>query len=175
MSSIDNHHARLVVTGVGANGRSTVVSDSNSTTRVVTPTFAVGDVWRLNSVPVEILSDSTLDGNVVLEPPRGGLLVRTVAFAPDREWQESGDYKEAMAAISGGDSHEEDEHIVGLHATDTVDIGTVISGEVYAVLQDAEVLLRQGDSLIQRGTKHAWSNRSDKPAVVVFTQISANR
>lgn len=175
MSSVEHHQARVVVTGIGTDGRSTIVSDRNSPTRIVTPTFAVGDVWRMESVPTTVDADNASGANVVLSPPHGGLIVRTVAFPPDSEWKGTGGYGEAMAAIDGADSYEEDKEIDGLHATDTVDVIVVISGELYAVLQDAEVLLRQGDTLIQRGTKHAWSNRSDKPAIIAAMLVSATR
>lgn len=172
MSSVENHRARVVVTGVGVNGRSTIVSDGDSATRIVTSAFAVGDVWRMDSVPTAINAGNTLEGSVVLSPPHGGLIVRTVAFPPDSEWKAIGGYDTAMAAIDGAASYEEDKEIDGLHATDTVDVIIVISGEIYAVLQDAEVVLRQGDTLIQRGTKHAWSNRSDEPAVIAAMLVS---
>ena len=62
-----------------------------------------------------------------------------------------------------------------MHVTDTVDVLTVVEGEIYVVLEDTETLLRVGDSVIQRGTNHAWSNRSDRPAVLVATMMSATR
>ncbi len=49
----------------------------------------------------------------------------------------------------------------------------VLSGEIYALMDEGEVLLRPGDVLIQRGTNHAWSNRSDEPARVAFVLIDA--
>jgi len=36
-----------------------------------------------------------------------------------------------------------------------------------------EELMHAGDVLIQRGTNHAWANRSAKPARVAFILISA--
>ncbi len=32
-----------------------------------------------------------------------------------------------------------------------------------------EVQLRAGDTVVQRGTNHAWSNRSQRPCVVAFS------
>jgi quercetin dioxygenase-like cupin family protein len=52
---------------------------------------------------------------------------------------------------------------------------TVLDGEVYAVLEEGETLLRAGDTMIQRGTRHAWSNRSDHPVTVVTTMLPATR
>ena len=37
------------------------------------------------------------------------------------------------------------------------------------VLDTQEVKLKAGDFVIQRGTNHAWSNRSTRPAVVAIT------
>ena len=61
----------------------------------------------------------------------------------------------------------------GFHATDTVDYAICLEGEVWAVLDEDETLMRAGDVLIQRGTYHAWSNRSDKIARMAFILIDA--
>jgi uncharacterized cupin superfamily protein len=54
-----------------------------------------------------------------------------------------------------------------MHSTDTIDILTVISGELVMVTEGAETILRPGDSVVQRGTAHAWSNRGASVAVAV--------
>ena len=41
------------------------------------------------------------------------------------------------------------------------------------MMDEGEVLLKAGDVLVQRGTNHAWSNRTNKPAVVAFVLIDA--
>ena len=61
----------------------------------------------------------------------------------------------------------------GMHKTDTVDYAIVLSGEIYAVMDEGEVLLRAGDCLIQRGTSHAWSNRTQEPCVIAFVLVAA--
>jgi uncharacterized cupin superfamily protein len=38
-----------------------------------------------------------------------------------------------------------------------------MSGEVTLVLDTEEVHLRTGDTVVQLGGSHAWSNRSDTP------------
>lgn len=175
MSSVDNYQARIVTTGTTASGREGVVSDEDSTTRAVTPTFTVADVWSIGSVPPKIGDPSLLNGALQLDPPAGGVLVRMVCFPPDSEWKGTPAYEEAMAAIGGADSHHGDDEVAGMHATDTIDIITVVEGEIHAILEDGEVVLKPGDSLVQNGTKHAWSNRTDKPAAFVATMVSAQR
>ena len=52
--------------------------------------------------------------------------------------------------------------IPGFHKTATIDYAIVLSGEIFAMMDDGEVLLQTGDVLIQRGTNHAWSNRTNE-------------
>ena len=61
----------------------------------------------------------------------------------------------------------------GFHKTSSVDYAIVLSGEIYALMDEGEVLLRAGDVLVQRGTNHAWSNRTDDPARLAFVLIDA--
>ena len=61
----------------------------------------------------------------------------------------------------------------GFHKTNSVDYAIVLSGEIYALMDEGEVLLRAGDVLVQRGTNHAWSNRTDEPARLAFVLIDA--
>jgi len=37
------------------------------------------------------------------------------------------------------------------------------------VLDTQEVQLKAGDTIVQRGTNHAWSNRSTKPCTIAFS------
>jgi quercetin dioxygenase-like cupin family protein len=58
-----------------------------------------------------------------------------------------------------------------MHRTETIDYGIVLSGELTLILDDSEVLLKAGDMVIQRGTNHSWSNRSDKPCIIAFILV----
>ena len=61
----------------------------------------------------------------------------------------------------------------GFHATDTVDYAICLEGEIWAVLDEGETLMRAGDVLIQRGTYHAWSNRSGRVCRMAFVLVDA--
>jgi quercetin dioxygenase-like cupin family protein len=58
-----------------------------------------------------------------------------------------------------------------MHRTETIDYAIVLSGEITMVLDDVDVLLEAGDIVVQCGTNHAWSNRSNAPCVVAFVLI----
>jgi len=60
-----------------------------------------------------------------------------------------------------------------MHHTDTLDCLTCVRGEIYLVTETDEVLMQPGDTVIIRGVKHAWSNRSNQPCLVVGTNTDA--
>jgi quercetin dioxygenase-like cupin family protein len=60
-----------------------------------------------------------------------------------------------------------------MHATATVDYIIVLKGEIWAILDNGEKLLKQGDILVQRGTNHSWSVRTKEPAIVAAVLIGA--
>ncbi len=62
----------------------------------------------------------------------------------------------------------------GMHTTDSVDYGVVISGEITLELDDgAKASLKQGDCVVQNGTRHAWRNSSTTPCVMAFVLVGA--
>ena len=60
-----------------------------------------------------------------------------------------------------------------MHRTRTLDNVVMIEGELVLILSDSEVTLKQGDVVVQRGTDHAWENRTDKRARAAFFHIDA--
>lgn len=174
--------ARVVVSGVDADGKSTIVSDGDAGTRVATPGFTVMDVWQFDSLPATVDAAPTLGAEPVLDPPKNGLVVRLASFPPDSEFDAKA-YGESLDAFHGGDSHsgpqggadEADPHGGLWHETDTVDVVTVLSGELYAVMETGETLLRAGDTFVTRGVKHIWSNRTTEPVLIVATMMAATR
>ena len=49
-----------------------------------------------------------------------------------------------------------------MQKTRTLDFCLILEGEITLVLDTDEVQLAAGDTVVQRGTNHAWSNRSDR-------------
>jgi hypothetical protein len=110
---------------------------------------------------------------VVLEPPPGGTIFRVVEFPPDRT---VGEFDRGAAFAAMGARHAMDPDGArhpGMHRTATVDYAIVLSGEIWAIMDEGETLLRAGDCLVQRGTNHAWSNRGDAACLVAFILVSA--
>jgi quercetin dioxygenase-like cupin family protein len=61
------------------------------------------------------------------------------------------------------------------HRTDSIDLATVISGEIDMELDDGvSVHLEAGDVIVQRGTVHNWVNKGAEPCVIAFVLIAAH-
>lgn len=161
---------RRVVTGF-AGGRATVVSDGVPPVVFNSPAFGTVELWR-TAIPANLGDAETADGPLLLAPDNDGMLARFVYFPPPSERSDD-DFGEALAAMGGGDAHDADAETAAMHATDSLDLIYVISGEIYAVLEETETLLKAGDTLIQRGTAHAWDNRGTETAVILAVQFGA--
>lgn len=163
--------ARRVVSGVNAEGKSVIMTDEMTRTRVALPGFTSNDVWRSDSVPTAFGNDDLQD-ELEFAPAAAGIIVRLVTFPPDTDVDEAA-YVETIDRFHGHDFVAESGDVVGMHAMDTVDIDTVLNGELWCIYDSGEkTLLRAGDTVINRGTTHAWSNRTDEPVTVVATVVS---
>jgi len=167
-------NVRRIVTGVNAAGRSCIVSDTRFPTGDVAPGQPVRvGLWMTDAAPASnVGSDPVPDGVILRTPPdhRGGTVVRITDIVPDK--QHAYDPEELRQRNCKTTSDRSARH-PGFHATDTVDYAICLEGEVWAVLDEDETLMRPGDVLIQRGTYHAWSNRSNKICRMLFILIDA--
>ena len=170
---------RRIVTGHNKDGKSIIVSDGPSPhglALIDDPAFGLTNLWVTNATPADnSTAGDAADCKVVLTPPKNGSIFRVVEFPPDMQMAPKLDRNkvfELMSASAEMDKHE-GRH-PGMHKTNTVDYAIIISGEIYAMMDEGETLMKAGDCLIQRGTNHAWSNRTDKPCLVAFILIDAN-
>lgn len=167
--------ARRVVSGFDEQGKSTIVDDGLTPTRLAGPGFTVMDLWRVDHLPTTVDAADASGPLPVIDPPPGGLVVRIASLPPDSEI-DAADYAASLDAFGGADAHDGGATDQGVwHSTDTVDVVILLSGELYAVTETAETLLRPGDSFVTRGINHIWSNRTDQPAVIVAVMMGAQR
>ena len=172
---------RRVVTGDDAKGNSRIVEDAAaSSVRNVParPGYRAVNVWRTDQTPAKITAADSTPSHQGILPPRNGTILRIIDFPP--EPREAADLRQQLDATFGGiykdAAHDRraGKH-PGMHRTETVDYAIVLEGEIWAVMDDGETLLRAGDVLIQRGTNHAWANRSDRTARIAFVLIDGTR
>jgi hypothetical protein len=166
---------RRIVTGVNDAGRSYIQSDTLLPTAEVAPGEPVRvGLWRTESAPAsnQGAHDPVPDGVILRTPPahRGGSVIRITDIPPDARRAYT---PEDLQRRGCKTTPERSAKHPGFHATDTVDYAICLEGEIWAVLDDDETLMRPGDVLIQRGTYHAWSNRSESVARMLFILIDA--
>lgn len=170
--------ARRVVTGMGPDGRSVVVSDTATPTWVQRPTGSVVmEIWRADSIPAPVEDVPAEVGEWVMAPPAHGVCVRLAVFPADKDVdaEQAAAYEASLHELYGDQGDDAHGGAPGMHRTDTIDVVTVLDGEIWLVLESGETLLRAGDTLVQRGTRHAWSNRSDRACTLSSTQFLAVR
>ena len=168
-SASERYEARVVVTGVDEQGRGRIVSDGPGSVRFPSPIDSSTAVWEATRVPVERDDLTGPDAKRYLPPP-DGVRVFLSAFAPDSDWD--ADPSIAANAVKAAGLDPGGDRPPGFHQTPTVDVNTVISGEIVVVLDEGEVLLRQGDTIIQHGPPHRWSNRTSETALVLAVMVS---
>jgi naringenin degradation protein FdeH len=169
---------RRVVTGHDASGRSVILSDTASPHVLELPGMpglALVNLWVTDEAPADNRGSADAAARpVVLEPPARGTIFRVVDFPPDAAIAGRVDREQAFSAMGahGAMARDASRH-PGMHRTASVDYAIVLDGEIWALMDEGETLLRAGDCLVQRGTNHAWSNRTDRPCRVAFILVSA--
>jgi quercetin dioxygenase-like cupin family protein len=141
---------RRIVTGHDASGRSTVLSDGPTPKTLDIGTAAFHEIWITAQTPAEIAATEPepTARPVRTPPPANGVTVRFTEMAPGAESP--------------------------MHRTQTVDVGVVLEGETWLLLDDgSQTLVGVGDAVVQRGTNHAWANRSEHPVRMLFVLIDA--
>ena len=168
---------RRVLTGHDAQGRSTFIADGeaqNVKEMASMPGLALTDLWETGGAPASNAGDKDAAARPVrLEPPKNGTILRIVEFPPDAAWRDSADAKTAFKSIGAGHAQDASSSDPMMHRTSTVDYAIVMKGEIHAVMETGEKLLRAGDVLVQRGTNHSLSVRGKEPCLVAFILVSA--
>jgi len=147
---------RRVVTGHDENGVSVVLSDGTVPVHKVMPQDGVGfyEIWSTDAMPAPvgpIEPNEPTQRSLRVPPEPNGTKIRINEFFPG--------YINELGNQSP------------VHRTESIDYGIVLEGEIYLVLDNSEVLLKAGDVVVQRGTDHAWANRSDRVARMAFILV----
>jgi mannose-6-phosphate isomerase-like protein (cupin superfamily) len=169
-----------VVTGHDSQGRAIVTSSGPLPTVVelaAIPGTVFHEVWSTPATPAPV--DNGADpstGPLVLPPPRHGTRIRFVDIPPDTpDFLAHGaaamhDAFSEIGDVAASTVRSDSPHPL-MHRTESVDYGVVIDGELTLVLDQDEVLLRPGSVVVQRGTNHAWANRSGRNCRMLFVLV----
>jgi quercetin dioxygenase-like cupin family protein len=143
--------ANRFVVGPDAQNRSAVLQRGLTNVRAREGLYWSATLWATQETPVDntITGDrsQTADRGESLQPFPNGLICRALEIEAGAEFP--------------------------MHHTDTLDRLTCVRGEIYLITETDEVLMQPGDTAIIRGVKHAWSNRSSAPCLLIGTNTDA--
>jgi hypothetical protein len=173
---------RLVVTGHSPDGAAVFVEDRRPEP-VTVQALPGADFYMMWGTPDGAPTVGERDAAPVLRPYFPGvggsrvIFLRWAAHSADPEPVPDPDSVRSEVAdkLPGLlDPFEDDGD--GMHTTDTVDYAICLDGELCLELDNgAEITLTPGTCVVQLGTRHAWKNRSDRPALMCYVQIGAVR
>ena len=165
---------RRIITGHNTHGRSMIIADGYMPEKPAPGAPLQAGLWLTDRGPASNRDNQNPvpDGVIDKIAPqhRGGTVFRIVEIPPDRDRRLN---PEELARRGVEVTPERSARHPGFHRTNTVDYAICLEGEIWAVLDEGETLMRAGDVMIQRGTYHAWSNRSDRSARMAFILIDA--
>ncbi len=162
-------------------GKSQVVREGSPPSNAFTsvPGFDPSVVWGTDpaaELPWDGINPATKTKSLM--PDDGGTRLWRVVFPPDTVMASPGFDPAAAGAeyaarLPGFIEHFEAEN-PGMHTTPTIDYDIVLEGEITLELDDGKFIdLKQGDIVVQHGTRHAWRNRGTKHATMIFILVGA--
>ena len=169
---------RRIVVGDGEAGQPEIFSDGPSPDirgDAARPGFAMTRIWVTEDTPAPVRGvRETLHLPHTIEPPVDGSVCRFVTIPPDRSWLGGIDedkVRKFFAEMGSPDAchNAADAPHPYMQRTETLDYVYVLEGSVTLVLDTEEVALQEGDSVVQRGARHAWSNRGTAPCRLVIS------
>ena len=158
---------RRIITIDGENDKSYALADDDLRSPLLDlarPGFFRQRIWMTDSSPAKINDMSWVDSAPeLLEPLPGGSIFHIYQFPPDQAWRKDSNPQKVAEYFKSSNA----EHLIqksqGPHPymqkTDTLDLCVILKGSITLILDTAEVDLYEGDSVVQRATRHAWSNR----------------
>lgn len=159
---------RRIITGENAHGKSVFVSDGPAPNHTSDPSLPLAHVLWATGEAAAPGNEPAPAGHAFAFHSKGGSLLRVVDFPPDENYDTSGLTRfldEHGVRDTGSARH------FWFHKTQSLDYAIVLEGEIYALMDEGETLMRPGDILVQRATNHSWSNRSGKSCRMAFVLL----
>jgi mannose-6-phosphate isomerase-like protein (cupin superfamily) len=173
--------ARRVVTGHDTAGKAVFVSDEmvEPVTLALLPGSEFHQLWGSDET-AKFPDDGSRPAAPRYFPAVGGFRFGFFTVAPDGGAGAPADLDlpaalaEFESKLPGMAEHLEIDD-PGMHTTATIDFGVVLSGAAVLELDNgAKVTLGVGDTYVQNGTRHRWSNPGTEPAVLAVALIGAH-
>lgn len=162
-------------------GLSDIVFENDLAAKLGLPGLQTHELWRNDQTPADLSDpvDPVSEQMMYHEPPDGGAIFRVLKFPPEKDMAQVTPelmvaYHQAIhSAHVPTLEYLQKAKSPSMHKTDTLNYFVLASGELWALSEGRDVLLRPGDVIVQKGCMHGWANRSDQPAVLVAVLIDS--
>lgn len=143
--------ARRVIVGVATSGASAVVADGRNLPATQLPNgILLQELWQQRTIPARPNDLPETGWTLGPKAPTEGAVVR-------------------ILTVPG--SHGVSEATPDLHTDLSLHVITMTDGELVVILEEGEVTLGPGDSIVLRGSLHDLKNVQPRPATFVYTSF----
>jgi hypothetical protein len=183
MNPLHRAGGRRIVAFVGDDGRSHLAPDERApgvANYLATPGMRTSVLWATTATPhVPQQHDDPVPSLASVHPVPGGTTFLMLTLPPDSIYGAQ-DFDPVAAGVEQarivpGIAERMEPDAPGFHTTQTVDYVTLLAGEVWLVVDDGEVRLQPGDTVVQLGSRHAWQNRTTELATLAVVMLGSER
>ncbi|MDC1110894.1 cupin domain-containing protein [Gammaproteobacteria bacterium] len=169
---------RRIVTGHNESGKSVIAIDGPPARSIGEDVGGLFEIWNTDGTLIDTTDNQDrADSEIILSPPANGTKFRYFQINPTPEgvpWDVLQDLAaQAFDRIGAAHHRIDTSKHPAMHKTDTIDYIILLKGDVSLLLDEEEVRLEPFDTVVQRGTNHAWVNHGDEPALLIAVLIDS--
>ena len=170
---------RRIITGHDEQGKSIIVIDRGPAKTIGEDVGGLFEIWNTDGKKIDSLDNrDRADIEIILSPEANGTKFRYFEIQPTPENipREKLEEAAAIAFEKIGAAHEriDTSRHHAMHQTKTIDYIILLKGDVTLLLDKDEVRLKPFDTVVQRGTNHAWVNNGNEPALLIAVLIDSD-
>lgn len=169
---------RRIITGHNQEGKSIITIDGPPACSIGEDVGGLFELWNTDGMPVNSTDElDRADSEIILSPPANGTKFRYFQINPTPEgvpWETLQELAaQAFSRIGAAHHRIDTSRHPAMHKTETIDYIVLLQGDVSLLLDEEEVRLQPFDTVVQRGTNHAWINHGQEPALLIAVLIDS--
>ena len=169
---------RRIITGQNQAGKSVITIDGPPARSIGEDVGGLFEIWNTDGMPIDVTDNlDRADSEIILSPPANGTKFRYFQINPTPDgvpWDVLQDLAaEAFDRIGAAHHRIDTSKHPAMHKTETIDYIILLKGDVSLLLDEEEVRLEPFDTVVQRGTNHAWVNHGEEPALLIAVLIDS--
>ena len=183
MNNNMSSNKRRIVIGQYPNGDIKLISDENANDVIVDPArpgYRSTKIWATLSTPANFNEKAEDESNSYqhsLIPPKSGSICRFVQIPPDNSYKKvtNDDVKSFYESINSESLYNpENRDNPYMHKKNCLDYVYIMSGSITLILDEGEVDLNAGDTVVNIAANHAWNNKTDSLCELFISSHDAN-